>query len=242
MSAVHLRSWAMSHPGPKRKHNEDAYVDRPDLGVWAVADGAGGHDAGEVASAMIRESLEAIPPGLSASELLAEVRMRIEMTHEALRAEAQRRGPDVIIASTVVVMLARNDYFACLWAGDSRAYLLRDGTFQQITRDHSLVQELVEAGVIRPEEAEHHPRANVITRAVGADLDEFALDKVSGRIQVGDRFLLCSDGLSKTVPDGELASLLADNAGVPLSESLVAAALALNASDNVTAVAVEATE
>ncbi|HVC60412.1 MAG TPA: protein phosphatase 2C domain-containing protein [Acetobacteraceae bacterium] len=241
MSAVHLRSWAMSHPGMKRKHNEDAYVDRPDLGVWAVADGAGGHHAGEVASGMIRESLEAIPPGLSASELLAEVRMRIEATHAALRTEAQRRGPDVIIASTVVVMLARNEHFACLWAGDSRAYLLRDGALRQITRDHSLVQELVESGAIRPEDAEHHPRANVITRAVGADLEEFVLDKVSGRIQAGDRFLLCSDGLCKTVPEGELAALLSDTAGVPPPQTLVAAALALNASDNVTAVAVEAT-
>jgi serine/threonine protein phosphatase Stp1 len=241
MSAVRLRSWATTHPGAKRKHNEDAYVDRPDLGVWAVADGAGGHDAGEIASGMIRESLEAIPLGLSASELLAEVRTRIEMTHAALRAEAQRRGPDVIIASTVVVMLARNNHFACLWAGDSRAYLLRDGALQQITRDHSLVQELVESGMIRPEEADHHPRANVITRAVGAELDAFVLDKVSGRIQAGDRFLLCTDGLCKTVPDGELASLLGHDAGVPPPETLIAAALALNATDNVTAVAVEAT-
>jgi protein phosphatase/serine/threonine-protein phosphatase Stp1 len=240
MSAVHLRSWATSHPGMKRKHNEDTYVDRPDLGLWAVADGAGGHHAGEVASGMIRESLEAIPPGLSASELLAEVRNRIETTHDALRAEAERRGPDVIIASTVVVMLARNDFFACLWAGDSRAYLLRDGVLQQITRDHSLVQELVESGVIRPEEAEHHPRANVITRAVGAELDDFLLDKVSGRIQVGDRFLLCSDGLCKTVPEHELASLLGEKGGPPPPDTLIAAALALNASDNVTAVMVEA--
>ncbi len=240
MSAVHLRSWATSHPGMKRKHNEDTYVDRPDLGLWAVADGAGGHHAGEVASGMIRESLEAIPPGLSASELLAEVRNRIEMTHDALRAEAERRGPDVIIASTVVVMMARNDFFACLWAGDSRAYLLRDGVLQQITRDHSLVQELVESGVIRPEEAEHHPRANVITRAVGAELDDFLLDKVSGRIQVGDRFLLCSDGLCKTVPEHELASLLGEKGGPPPPDTLIAAALALNASDNVTAVMVEA--
>jgi protein phosphatase/serine/threonine-protein phosphatase Stp1 len=224
----------------KRKHNEDTYVDRPDLGLWAVADGAGGHHAGEVASGMIRESLEAIPPGLSASELLAEVRNRIEMTHDALRAEAERRGPDVIIASTVVVMLARNDFFACLWAGDSRAYLLRDGVLQQITRDHSLVQELVESGVIRPEEAEHHPRANVITRAVGAELDDFLLDKVSGRIQLGDRFLLCSDGLCKTVPEHELAALLGEKGSPPPPDTLIAAALALNASDNVTAVMVEA--
>jgi protein phosphatase/serine/threonine-protein phosphatase Stp1 len=240
LGAVRFRSWATSHPGMKRKHNEDAYVDRPDLGLWAVADGAGGHHAGEVASGMIREALEAIPASLSAPELLAEVRARIEATHAALRAEAGQRGPNVIIASTVVVMLARNGHFACLWAGDSRAYLLRDGVLQQITRDHSLVQELVEAGAIRPEDAETHPRANVITRAVGADLDDFVLDKVSGRIQAGDRFLLCSDGLSKTVPEQEVGALLGDMAGVPPPQALIAAALALNASDNVTAVAVEA--
>lgn len=239
LGAVRFRSWATSHPGMKRKHNEDAYVDRSDLGVWAVADGAGGHHAGEVASGMIREALEAIPPGLSAPELLAEVRARVEATHAALRTEAQRRGPDVVIASTVVVMLARHQHFACLWAGDSRAYLLRDGVLQQITRDHSLVQELIEAGSIRPEEAEKHPRANVITRAVGADLDSFVLDKVSGRIQAGDRFLLCSDGLCKTVPEPELATLLGEATGVPPPQALIAAALALNASDNVTAVAVE---
>jgi len=242
MSGIRIRSWAMTHPGPKRKHNEDAYVDRPDLGVWAVADGAGGHHAGEVAAGLIREALEAIPPGLSASELLAEVRERIVTAHDWLRAEAQRRGPDVVIASTVVVLLARNDHFACLWAGDSRAYLLRNGVLQQISRDHSLVQELVDAGAIRPEEAEHHPRANVITRAVGADLEDFALDKVSGPIRAGDRFLLCSDGLSKSVPEGELAALLGEDAGVPPSQNLVAAALALNTNDNVTAVTVEAAE
>ena len=125
-----------------------------------------------------------------------------------LREEAARRGPDVMVASTVVVMLARGDHFACLWAGDSRAYLLRDGMLRQITRDHSLVQELLEAGAIGPDEAENHPRGNVITRAVGAELDEVVLDKVSDRLLPGDRFLLCSDGLCKTLPESELASLL----------------------------------
>ena len=231
-----LLSYSMTHPGMKRKHNEDSYVDRPDIGVWAVADGAGGHHAGEVASGMIRESLEAIPPGLSASELLAEVRTRIETTHAALRDLALQRGPDVMVASTVVVMLARGEHFACLWAGDSRAYMLREGSLTQITRDHSLVQELVDAGAIRPEDAEGHPRANVITRAVGAELDDFALDKISGRLLPGDRFLLCSDGLCKTLPEPQLASLLGADNGVPPPQSLVGAALALNASDNVTAV------
>jgi serine/threonine protein phosphatase Stp1 len=157
-----------------------------------------------------------------------------------LRDEAARRGPDVIVASTIVVMLARGEHFACLWAGDSRAYLLREGMFRQITRDHSLVQELLEAGAIGPDEVENHPRANVITRAVGADMDEFMLDKVSDRLLPGDRFLLCSDGLCKTLPENELATLLGSANGVSL-QALIDAALAAQVSDNVTAVAVEFT-
>ena len=237
MTTPRFRSWAVTHPGAKRKHNEDAYVDRPDLGVWAVADGAGGHAAGEVASGMIAEALQAIPMGLSPSELLAQVRLAIERTHVALREEAARRGPDVLVASTVVIMLARGDHFACLWAGDSRAYLLRDGMMRQITRDHSLVQELLESGAIGPDEAANHPRGNVITRAVGAELDEILLDKVSDRLLSGDRFLLCSDGLCKTLPESELASLLAAIDGTP-PQAVIDAALALDASDNVTAVIV----
>ena len=251
MTEIRLRSWAMTHPGAKRKHNEDAYVDRPDLGVWAVADGAGGHQAGEVASGMLAEALESVPPTLSASELLAQVRMRVENTHAALRDLAAQRGPHVTVASTIVVLLARNEFFACLWAGDSRAYLLRNGEMRQITKDHSLVQELIDAGAITPEEAESHPRANVITRAVGADVDEFVLDKVSGnawlalsqkvsgKLLPGDRFLLCSDGLCKTLPEWQIADLLGSD-GVPPPQALIAAALALNASDNVSAVVMEA--
>jgi serine/threonine-protein phosphatase Stp1 len=240
MTPPRFRSWAATHPGTKRTHNEDAFVDRPDIGLWAVADGAGGHAAGEVASGMIAEALEAIPAGLAPSELLAEVRLAIERTHTALREEAVRRGPDVLVASTVVVMLARGEHFACLWAGDSRGYLLRGGTLRQITRDHSLVQELLEAGAIRPDQVENHPRANVITRAVGAEGDEFILDKVSDRLAPGDRVLLCSDGLCKTLPESELAVLLGVLEGAP-PQALIDAAIALNASDNVTAVAVEFT-
>ena len=146
-----------------------------------------------------------------------------------------------MVASTVVVMLARGDHFACLWAGDSRAYLLREGMLRQITRDHSLVQELLEAGAIGPEDVMNHPRGNVITRAVGAEVESVALDKVSDRLVPGDRFLLCSDGLCKTLPErrnGETCLRAID--GTP-PQALVDAALAANVSDNVTAVAVEYT-
>lgn len=236
-----FRSYAVSHPGAVRSHNEDNYVDRADIGLWAVADGAGGHEAGEVASQKIADSLNLIPPGLSASELLAQVRLRISATHQWLRSEAARRGPRATIASTLVVLLARDGHFACLWAGDSRIYLLRGGQLSQVTRDHSLVQELVDAGAITAAEAEGHPRANVITRAVGAECDTLELEKVSGRLIAGDRFLLCSDGLNKTLPDNELAVVLGANDATSPAQGLVDTALARRATDNVTAVTVEVT-
>lgn len=231
-----FRSFAATDAGPRRRHNEDSYVDRPDLGLWAVADGAGGHQAGEVASGMIRTELEAIPQGLEGNRLLAEVRGRLLGVHAALREEATRRGPGALVASTVVVLLARGNHFAALWAGDSRIYLLRNGVLSQITRDHSLVQEMVDAGALAPEEAERHPHANVITRAVGAGDEALVLDKVTGTGMPGDRYLLCSDGLSKTLPEAEIAALLAMPNSVTPAERLLAAALAREAGDNVTAV------
>ncbi|MGG5823965.1 PP2C family protein-serine/threonine phosphatase [Falsiroseomonas sp. HW251] len=238
--AARCRSAAKSDPGTRRKHNEDSYVDRPEAGLWAVADGAGGHQAGEVASGMIRDALNAIPDGLPAGRMLGEVRQRIALVHETLlEAGAARDG---MIASTIVVLILRGDHFACLWAGDSRCYRLRGQVLEQVSRDHSLVQELVDAGLVRPEDAESHPRANVITRAVGAGEDGLEMDKLSDRVQRGDRFLLCSDGLSKTVPDVEIAALLAVPDAALAPDLLVAAALARQASDNVTAVVVEALE
>jgi serine/threonine protein phosphatase Stp1 len=238
MTEAPFLSWATTHPGTSRAYNQDSFVNRPDLGLWAVADGAGGHEGGEIASGMLRDALDTISPSLSAAELLAEVRTKVETTHESLRSMARQKGQPILGASTIVILMLRDDHFACLWAGDSRSYLLRGGILQRITHDHSLVQELVDAGAIRPEEADTHPRGNVITRAVGAEMDEFVLDKASDRTQTGDRFLLCSDGLYKCVEEAELAHLLANNTGVPPTDAMIAAALVMNASDNVTAVAV----
>ena len=236
---MRFRSWSTTHTGAVRAHNEDRMVDRPAIGLWAVADGAGGHQAGEVASGMIAGTLEAIPETASAAELLSEVRTRIAQTHLDLHEAAALRGPRAVIASTVVVLIARDQHFACLWAGDSRAYLLRDGEMHQISRDHSLVQELVDSGALKPEEAEGHPHANIITRAVGGGDDTLELDKVSGVLQPGDRFLLCSDGLCKTLSDPDIAHFLADPTGM-VTDRMIEAALARRVNDNVTAVVVEA--
>jgi protein phosphatase/serine/threonine-protein phosphatase Stp1 len=236
---IRFRSWSVTHQGAVRNHNEDSYVDRPEVGLWAVADGAGGHQMGEIASAMIKQALERIPAGLSGQQFVGAVRQAIVTTHEALVEEAGRRGPGTIIASTVAVLLAHQEYFACLWAGDSRIYLMRDGALHQLTRDHSLVQEMVDAGAIRAEDAEGHPHANVITRAVGAEGDAPALEKLTDRILPGDRFLLCSDGLFKALPASEVAALM-DRTQPSPAQALIDAALRARATDNVTAVAVEA--
>jgi serine/threonine protein phosphatase Stp1 len=236
--AGRFRSCAATHVGTVRTRNEDNFVNRPDLGIWAVADGAGGHQAGEVASQMVTDALADVPPGLGAAELLAEVRLRILQAHDAIRAEAARRGAHAILATTIVALLAHRDYFACLWAGDSRAYLLREGALTLMSHDHSLVQELVDAGALTPQEALTHPRSNVITRAVGADFSTLDLDKRVDRLRPGDRFLLCSDGVSKIVPEGEITRLLAIEGGSP-ADALIAAALERQADDNVTAVTIE---
>jgi protein phosphatase/serine/threonine-protein phosphatase Stp1 len=236
--AGRFRSCAATHVGTVRDRNEDRFVNRPDLGLWAVADGAGGHQAGDLAAKLVTAALAEVPMGLGAAELLAEVRLRLAQAHDSIRAEAARRGPHAVIATTIVALLAHRTHFACLWAGDSRAYLLRGGQLSQVTHDHSLVQELVDAGAISAEEALHHPRANVITRAVGADFAALELGKATDWLRPGDRFLLCSDGLSKIVPDGDLADLLERDDPAP-AERMIAAALARHADDNVTAVTIE---
>lgn len=227
-----LVSDAATHPGAVRKRNEDSLVHRPDLGLWAVADGAGGHGAGDVASQAVAAALEAIPPGLSAAEILAQARLRLAGVHAELQAQAVALGEGRIIATTVVLLLARYGHFACLWAGDSRAYLMRGGILQRVTRDHSLVQEMVDQGTLTEAEAEAHPQANVILRAVGAS-GELVLDKVSGRIAPGDMLLLCSDGLFKAMPEEELAVMLAQGA---TAAAIIDAAVARGARDNVSVV------
>lgn len=236
MSATLLASSAATHPGAVRTRNEDNLVDRPDLGLWAVADGAGGHGSGDVASAAIAEALSAIPPGMTAAEMLAQVRLRLSAVHAELQAKAEERGTGGVIASTIVVLLARGEYFAALWAGDSRIYLMRDDQLMRLTRDHSLVQEMVDAGEIDAADAESHPRANVITRAVGAG-GELVLDKVADRIQPGDRYMLCSDGVFKELPESRIAALLSQGAK---AGDLVRLAVEAGGRDNVSVVLIEA--
>ena len=232
-------SWAATDAGAVRSGNEDTFIDRPDFGLWAVADGAGGHQHGEAASGLLKQVLERLE-GVAPEDLVAEVRSGVSQAHRALRAraetEARQLGGSVTIASTLVVLLADDLHFACLWAGDSRAYHLRDGALSRLTRDHSLVQDLVDAGELAQADAESHPHANVITRAIGANGPDIELDKVTGRAEPGDRFLLCSDGLTRALDEAAIAPLAG---GHDPAQALIAAALDAGARDNVTAVVLE---
>ncbi len=135
-----LTSSGATHPGTVRERNEDSLLLRDDLGLWAVADGAGGHGAGDVASQEAVRALDGIPPGLTASEILVQVRVRLQAVHRMLRARAEEeKGPGAVMATTVVVLLARGGHVACLWAGDSRAYRLRDRIVARLPRHPGFV-------------------------------------------------------------------------------------------------------
>lgn len=208
---------------------------RTERGLWAVADGMGGHDAGDVASARVTEALKGLPVvyGLDALVESAIVALK-KVNHELIALAATGEGGRVI-GSTIVGLAIAGGRYRCFWAGDSRAYLVREGQIAQLTRDHSLVQALVDSGMLSSEEAENHPNSNVITRAVGV-AEELTIDSVSGDAMPGDLFLLASDGLTRLVNDAELAAELNSSGPAEATERLISTVLDRGAPDNVTIV------
>lgn len=224
-----------SHVGCSRKVNEDALLARQDLGLWAVADGVGGHAAGDVASALVVEGLKQVVAGPDVASRRKAAKTAIEEANTAIWRMACEQSRT--IGSTIVTLAASDDGYACLWAGDSRGYLLRDGILRQLTRDHSLVQKLVDSGDLGAEEALHHPNANVITRAVGS-APSLELDSVEGEIRAGDHFVLASDGLTRLLSEDELAAAQKADDLEQLADSWVETALARGAPDNLSFVIV----
>ena len=220
-----------THVGCRRKVNEDAVLARPDLGLWAVADGMGGHHAGDVASALVVEQLAAGAPGIRLPDRIEEVRRQLEAANGRLVALARSDDGQRTIGSTVAVLLLGDGGFACLWAGDSRGYRARAGVLRQLTHDHSLVQELVDIGEITQAEAREHPNANVITRAVGAN-PGLEIDVVQGEVAAEDVFLLASDGLTRLAGEDELLEALEASDLEAAAERLVDLCLQRGAPDN----------
>jgi serine/threonine protein phosphatase PrpC len=221
-----------------RKLNEDSLLDCPDAGLWAVADGMGGHQAGDFASRSIVESLHDVPVPERLSAYVDDVEDRLLLVNRKLVEAASEREYAVTIGSTVVVLVALRRHCACLWAGDSRAYRLRDGVMQMVSRDHSQVEEMVEEGLLLREDAESHPAANVITRAVGAD-ETLYLDIELQELRDGDRYLLCSDGLYKEISEADIAAQLQQGSCQDVCDQLLQQVLERGARDNVTIVTIE---
>ena len=241
MSPVPRFRWTSacrSDVGKLRKVNEDACLDLPERGLWAVADGMGGHDAGDVASHMVVQALQDVPRHGTLGGTVDDVRQRLTRANEQLRLEAMARNRPVV-GTTVAVLMAYEQHYVYLWAGDSRVYLYRDRRLRQLSRDHSRVEQLIALGVLRREEAENHPQSNVVTRAVGA-ADALDLDAEIQETRAGDRFLLCSDGLTKELNDDAIAPLLGMDDPAVCADGLVQAALDRGGRDNVTVVVVHA--
>lgn len=238
MSDRHYRFSAKTHVGRVRKVNEDAVLTLAEEKIWLVSDGVGGHEAGDLASRLVVDAVALIPPGLTPAEKMPAVRAAIQRAHAAIRAESRARG-GATIGATVVILLTSATHFAALWAGDSRLYRMRDGKVEMLTQDHSVVAALVEAGQMTWDEAEHHPQSNAITRAVGVG-DELELDKVRGEVAAGDRFLLCSDGLSKYAGMADVARLLRNRPIEIVADELVQFALDNGGGDNISVIVVDA--
>ncbi len=224
-----------THPGRKRRHNEDAYVAEPP--IFAVADGMGGAKAGEVASGLAAAALKETGADGSGEERVAQL---IQEANRRVFTRASEDREASGMGTTMTVALVEDGTVVFGHVGDSRAYLIRGGSIEQLTDDHSLVAELVRSGRLTPEEAEAHPQRSVITRAVGTEPD-VDVDTFTVEPEEGDLFLICSDGLTDMVDDGTIIDAIDRHRGDldDAAKALVGAANRVGGEDNITVLLVE---
>jgi protein phosphatase len=222
-----------THTGLVRELNEDSHLALPKPGLWVIADGMGGHQAGEVASGItIREIARSIEQGIPLAEA-------IEAAHRAIQAAALQGEGAADMGSTVVAAKLDGLRYEIAWVGDSRAYLW-NGSLHQLTTDHSYVQLLLKAGLIAKSEIAEHPSRNIISQALGvggSDKANIKVDLVSGELGESDTLLLCSDGLSGEVTDEGIAAILSETTGNQAKlNRLIAAAIEAGGKDNITVI------
>ncbi|MGK2231251.1 MAG: serine/threonine protein phosphatase PrpC [Colwellia sp.] len=236
MNKISWVSVAKTDVGTVRKVNEDSYLEKSDSGVWCVADGMGGHARGDVASQMITQQLSQLVKQSKNAVLIDHVVGCLQGVNTKLVTLSQQHQS--IVGSTVAVLLLEQNKAHCIWAGDSRIYRIREGEIQRITRDHSQVEEMIDAGLIKAEEADSHPKSNIITRAVGAS-SQLDLEIRTYDLKLSDKFILCSDGLNNVFSDQELAQTVLSTSLDLITEHLIEEAIVRKARDNVTVLIVE---
>lgn len=234
------RSAGRTAQGKQRSRNEDAFLDCPQHGCWVVADGMGGHQAGDVASQWVVSSLASLPEVDSFDQ-------RIEAVRQCLRGLDNQFGnrlmPPVdglsgVMGSTVVVLLLEDCRAACIWAGDSRCYLWRKQRLYQLSRDHSLQQQLMDKQQLSLEQAQAHPGARALTRAIGAP-QPLRLEVLELSTHPGDVFLLCSDGLYQELTHSEIGSAMSVGKPSKVVDWLFTELLQRRARDDLTAVVIQ---
>jgi protein phosphatase len=238
-------SASRSHPGRVREVNEDACLDQSARGLWAVADGMGGHTLGEFASGLAVQGLKDLPAAEDLAHGSSGLEQRVTAALERLwevnrrlRAEALWREVP-LIGTTIAALVAAGSLCCCLWAGDSRIYLLRDGCLKQLTRDHNHLEAARSRYVSRSDDTLARPRKNWITRALGGE-DTVDIEQTTVELIDGDIFLLCTDGLSNEVTELSIEQALRPGVCDWACEALVDMALDREARDNITAVVVRA--
>ncbi len=232
-----MKSSALSDIGKVRMGNEDAYYLGKNL--FAVADGMGGHMAGEVASAlaldMLKKEVEAVK-GVNADELL---RRAVEHANAEVYKRARMKSELYGMGTTLTALIISNNILNFAHIGDSRAYLLRQGKLQQLTQDHSVVAEMVRRGKLRPEEAEIHPARSILTRALGTEA-QIKIDIFTEKAEKEDKILMCTDGLNSMVKDPEIEKIVKQKIPLPeICQQLVAAANDEGGNDNITVILLE---
>lgn len=234
---IEWHSHGGSHVGMVRKANEDSYLERPDRGLWAIADGMGGYRFGDMASRMIVEALDSVPCPNSLSDYMDDLEDAVFQINDQLlqlACESRDRGT---MGSTLIALVIRNRVGVCLWAGDSRLYRFRGQQLVQLSRDHSQVQEMLEMGLLDAEQVNQYPDRNVITRAVGVE-ENLCLDFNVFSTQVGDTYLLCSDGLYSVIEDAAIEKSLDQRDPQKTSEELIQQCLDAGAPDNVSVIVI----
>ena len=239
-SKFNYQSIGITNQGCVRDHNEDALLESSDEGFWVVADGAGGHQSGDVASNLIVDKLSELKRSRFFGSFLKKVRDRLQLVNLELIEKSGGEETSSLIASTVCVLIAQRSSIVCLWSGDSRIYLFRNEKLTQLTRDHNRVNEFIKAG-FSTEEAEKYPMAQHLTSAVGVTSPLFT-ETQSTEVVDGDTFLICSDGLFKELADKDISEALKQESLKYSASDLIDLAMSRGATDNVTVVLVKVTE
>ena len=236
----HIDSNGTTHKGHVRSRNEDSYLVLADENLWVVADGMGGHQAGEFASQSITQNLGLFKQAKSLDDTILLLEENVLNSNTQIRFKAAKLGKNTTIGATVVCVYIWRNHLFTFWAGDSRLYLFRDNQLSRLTEDHSYVEELVKMGKIEARDAEAHPASNVVLRAVGI-ADNLCLDFEYFDLFDGDIFIICSDGLYKDLDEEKFSSIIQQNKDDmdELAQALLSSSLDAGGTDNTSVITIK---